>query len=358
MGGALTKPIESLKKIYEQTDIECDKLELLDDYGKANETTTTTTEDTVQQKVLAKKLRSIIKKYRYRSREIISTVLQQEADEIRGGQLITRQNTIPAHMQPDRIKVQVSMSQRHQHPNIDQENCNGCTVVESKANSQWWRCNLPFEHTQVEEIVDRISKGMHSLVISQSSTDQSLPKDSSTFAFDPRNPGTFIQVYRRMKEALAKNKNIESPFLNVRIIGQHVNPRTTDQLIVLMELPTRDNPIGVWETFQSPVLEEELNIYTATTDGHDNDDDVAFAVLQCIQSKHEELESSSSVEKSMLTRFSAPGRLSGGNGPGCFVRTNRNHTNWIVQMIVPSFEEPFELYQRRHESSSQRLIRK
>jgi len=340
MGGSLVKPLSSLKDIH----IECDKLELLE-----TDEADVEVEDTALE--LAK-CKAIIKKYRYRSREVIATLLQQQADEQLGGQLIAKQNKTPIHMQPNSVRVVISISERQMHPNIDQEHSGMCTVVESKTTGQWWRMNLPFQSNHVDEIVDRATtKGMHSLLISQGSTDQAQPSKSSSFAFNPGNPGTFIKVFRAMKNALRKTKEIpdEDKYFCVRVIGQHVNPRTTDQIIVLSALPSREQPIGVWNAYHRPTPQQEHNLLQL-------DDNIAFALMECIQQKHEELERSCSLEQAMLTRFSAPGRLSGGNGRGTFVRTRRNHTNWIVQMIVPSEDEPFELHVRRHESASARLI--
>jgi hypothetical protein len=269
-------------------------------------------------------------------------------------------------MKPDHVLGEVSMSERNIHPNIDFEPSRIGPIVELKSTGQWWRLSHPLQYQHVEQMSDRaILKGMHSLVVSQSSTDQAEPRNSSLLSFDRENDSPFVKSLKKLRQEILQNTDISEKYLCVRVIGQHVNPREREKFIVLIGLPDRDDSKGKWSDYDGPTPLNELDILERNQPSlhrcrkkneKDVQEDIVYRILEAIQTKHEDLERADSVSNSMLATFSAPGRLSGGNGLGTYVRMIRNHTNWIIQIIVPSLDEPFEIQQRRHESDSQRLL--
>lgn len=332
MGSGLQKPLEtSLKSIHALCEKECSSFLLLENEAMPEEEDQQ--EDQESDKVEIKRLRGLIKKYRYRTREVFASVLQETANQVRGSQLIAKHHKIPGHMKPDRVHVEVSMSQRHTHPNIDVEP----PFVELKSTGQWWRLNHALQYQHVEQMVERaIVQGMHSLVISQSSTDQAEPQNSSLLNSDRLNDSPFVLSLKKLRDEVLQN-NITEKFLCVRVIGQHVNPKENEKYVVMTQLPNRDDANGRWDSFDSPTRFNELDILKKTIvhrcckkNEKDIQEDIVYQILEAIQSKHEELGHTGSVESSMLATFSAPGRLSGGNGPGTYIRMVRSHTNWCV----------------------------
>jgi len=342
MGSGLQKPLEtSLKSIHALCEKECSSFLLLENKAMPEEDQE---EDQESDKAEVKRLRGLIKKYRYRTREAFASVLQETANQVRGGQLIAKHHKIPGHMKPDRVHVEVSMSQRHTHPNIDFEPFQTGPIVELKSTGQWWRLNHALQYQHVEQMVERaIVQGMHSLVISQSSTDQAEPQNSSLLNSDRLNDSPFVLSLKKLRDEVLQNSNITEKFLCVRVIGQHVNPRENEKYIVMTQLPNRDDANGRWDSFDSPTRLNELDILKINREivhrccnknEKDIQEDIVYQILEAIQSKHEELGHTGSVESSMLATFSAPGRLSGGNGPGTYIRMVRNHTNWCEIIAV------------------------
>ena len=352
------------------------------------------------------KLNKIITKYRYRSRDLIPSILQvQETKADNNSNSMVKsialpskiiqhpQTTHPAfpkHLQPDHVHVNVSLSTKHSHshPNIDSEQCtNNQTIVEAKSTGQWWSLNNAFGASQIDHIVDRATKGLHSLVLSQASSDLTSPCGNNLLAFESHKEGQIIKTYRELKRSILQHqKQQQHPpnaepaetYLTIRVICHHVNPSTCDTMLAMTHLPsltntsaargtndettqgrqdtqdTQDTQGITWDTYNQPTLENEFNLLSFWPQR--TDELMLIQILAEIQAKHVALLKSNTMETSMLQTFKSPGRLSCGNGRTTFIKTCRNHTNWIVQLLVPSQEESIEIQQRRYESTVQRNI--
>ena len=161
MGGGHSKSIASLQSIFRLCDAECDQMLLLDDTPESAPMT-----EREEAKKLAK-LNKIITKYRYRSRDLIPSILQVQetkADNSMVKSIASPSKIIkyphlthpvlPKHMQPDHVHVNISLSTKHSHshPNIDSEECtNNLTIVEAKSTGQWWSLNNAFGSSQIDD---------------------------------------------------------------------------------------------------------------------------------------------------------------------------------------------------------------
>jgi hypothetical protein len=261
----------------------------------------------------------------------------------------SKQPITPKWLQPDHIHVNVSMSERHHHTNIDYVHLNNRTIVEANNSGQWWSLNLPYGMKQIKEISDRAKKGLHSLIISQSSTDQTSPSTNTLLAYDEKKEGEILKTYRELKQSLLRRQqNIEELYINIRVICQQVDPSSRDKMIAMIHLPSNGEKDGSeWDIYNQPNSTNEFNLLNEP-------DDMLIRILKSIQFKHTSLLSSSSMKTSMLRTFSSNGRLSCGNGRTTYIKNCQKHSNWIIQLMLPCEEEPIEIQQRKYESEIQR----